>query len=218
MVVAETWRRRGVLRRLEKAATEHARRSGAAAMTSLINTLGALALGRLSGWSIVCQVPLLFRSCSRLFPPGPVSAGMTWRSTPTIQVARDAAYRAWRFAEHPRNRYSILTSNNGKNAAVKSHGTGSVVGDIVEVYGPSVSLGAFEEIYRLAAKELAGFGARDVITWGVLPAEECELLARLGWEPRSQERYFAAKALIPAAELVYRRETWRLQLADIEHY
>lgn len=218
MVVAEAWRRRGVLRALEKAASEHARWSGAAAMTSLPNTLGALALGRLPGWSIVCQVPLLSRSSNHPFPPGPVSPGITLRSTPSIEVARDAAYRAWRFAAHPRNRYVMLTTDSGKTAAVKSHGTGSSVGDIVEVYGPSTSLEAFEDIYRVAAKKLAGLGARIVITWGVLPAEECELLLGLGWETATQERYFAAKALTPPAELLYRRESWRLQPADIEHY
>jgi len=217
VVVASGWRRRGLLRTLEDSASAFAHQSGAAVMTSLLNEAGRCALGRLAGWSMVCQIPRLVRPAGP-FPAPSASSQEALPSTPVFQVERDEACRTWRYVEHPHHRYTLLRSQSGLAAAVKSFVDGSPVGDIVEVFGSNRDPAALEEIYRLAADHLAANGAVAVVTWGVLPKAEGKLLRYLGWKEAAQDRYLAVKALSPDATILYDREVWRLQPADIEHY
>lgn len=218
VVVAAAWRKRGVFRRVIGALESFARTARVSVLTSIVNAPGAAALERINGWSLLTRIPLLRRDSTAAFPRQSVSEDIAVAGIEPVGITRDDRYREWRFRNHPFYRYQRISVSGGVEAEVKAFGS-PVRGDIVEVFGSVRNVGALDAAYRCAAESLARSGATDVITWGILPPFELELLKRLGWRSeQTQDRRFAVNPLTDEAHILSDVSRWRIQPADIEHY
>jgi hypothetical protein len=221
IAVAASWRRRGVLRQLEAAASAASVNAGAKAMLSFTNNSGALALSHMSGWQILAPITEMRRTVSQVFPINSIYQNVANSQTEFVTLLRDESYRDWRYAHHPLYKYHKLGTPNGLGAMIKVFYKENIIGDVLEVFGDTqnlMNLRNLERIYRTINEAFAELGASESITWGMVPVYERELLRRLGWEERPQHRNFAIKPLDRASRIVYDPNSWRLQPADIEHY
>jgi GNAT superfamily N-acetyltransferase len=237
VVVHPRHQRRGLGAWLEQAAAERARAAGCAFLLCFPNPKLAALHGKGSAWLTAAHTRAFERPAAPPFgptdrPPAEASAtppaggGALWRElrrrgTLGPGSARDEKFLDWRFARHPRNRYTFLSDRGPHGlagfAAVKvwtDPFTGERVGDVVDLLAGEEGVAA--DLLAEACRRLSLAGVSHYTLWAPAALSDATL-AGLGFGP--SPAHTRPVHILPLRDDTSRGlEGWSLTQADSDIY
>ncbi|TKS58505.1 MAG: hypothetical protein EWM72_02943 [Nitrospira sp.] len=216
MLIAPTWRRRGLFSTLAGQAIEFF--DGSFDLLCVFaNPAGRDAVKSL-GWRHAGTIRNLY-----LDGTGPVHGDVLadrLEQHLRRRFERTHEYRQWRFRKHPDYLYAALESE-GSVAWAKifiDPVTHRKYGDIVDILNPSDSPGTLRNSLFSACEELLAQGVKGITTWGMPGTVIRSAAESIGFQETNQERHFCVKVLDPALQHLTDLAHWDLVQADTEIY
>lgn len=215
LVVAEHARNRGLHILLESALEEFARSHNAVGLVAFPNPNGTRAHLATAGCRVAGEIQTLVLS-------GAAAASDTPKRQTTadgrlIRMAKDEAFRNWRFVSNPEYRYTQFVADNNAWAWFKTYhnpSTTAAVIDMVEFDAPDA--GSLSSLLAAVRRNSGSHPNAPISLWALPHTQHFPTLWALGFRPDGQPRSCCIRPFSRDAHDLLELTNWDLSQSDCE--